>query len=302
MSIHTRSNFTDLHERGIANVFLNEYPLHDTGILEQFFNVESSVKKKETEVMVAGLGTAVPISEGGDPTYDAMEQAWKVEYEHTANGLAIEFTFESIQDNLYLTLAKEGARELAKALAYTRQVQAMSFLNDETETIYSYGGTAYSLLETAHPLTNGSTWRNRRDADVVLSQEALEDAIQAYASEMVDLRGRKINVEPAFLMHGPADRFLVNRLLNSAQRAQSADNDINPLKDLNIRPLLNRHLTNDYRWFLMPPKQNHRLKFWDRNKAFMKRVDSGSNWNVRMMAYQRYSKGATSAEGIWGSF
>ena len=297
----SRSNFPNLHERGIRTVYFNELELQDSGIIERFFNMKTSEKRQERDVVVAGLGQALPTSEGGDPNYDSIEEAWLVTYLHTAWSIAMVFTHEAMADNLYLTLGTEGAKEMARAMAYTRQVQGHSFLNDNTVTIYSYGGSNYPLLSAAHPLVGGGTWRNKRDNTVLLSQEALEDAYQAWSTEMVDLRGRKLSVKPTTLLHGASDEFLVKRLLNSMQRPQGANNDVNPLKDLDLQGVMSPHLTNDGRWFLLGPKRSHRLNFFDREKPLMKRVDSTSNWNQSMMSYMRFSKGASSPESIWGS-
>ena len=297
----TRANMPALHERGIADVFFNEYELYDQGLVEQWFNMMSSVKELETDVVVAGMGQALPIGEGGEPTYDAIEQAWTVVFRHGAWGLAMEATHESIMDNLYIQLLKAGAKELGKAQAYTRQVQAWGPYNDASN-VYIYNGTGYPILSTAHPRVDGGTRLNRRAVDVVLSQEGLEDAIQAWAQEMVDLRGRKQIMQPELLMHGSSDRFKVARLLRSAQRTESADNDINPLHDVDLKPFHNPHLTDDHRFFMRGPKRANGAKFYDREKVLFKNVDSQSNWNVRKMTYQRFISGVFHPEGTWGSF
>src|SRR6476646_3222904 len=301
---HQRAHFVDLLERGIAQVYFNELEIADSGILEQLYNMKTSEKAVEHDVVVAGLNVALPMSEGSDPQFDNMQEAWKVDYTALASGIATEFTHESIEDNLYLTLGKEMAQELARTMSYTRTIGGMDLFNDSTKVIYTYAAVTHTLLDTAHPLVSGGTWGNKRTQKVLLSQEALEDAIQAWSNQLVDLRGRKYVVQPALLVHGPQDRFLVQRLLNTptAQgRPQSADNDINPLAKLNITPFCNPHQTDDGRWFLFAPKRNLRLKYWDREKPMMKRVDSTTNWNVKMMSYMRNSHGASSPEGIWGS-
>lgn len=300
--IITRQSFPNLNERGIADVFFNEFEIYDTGIVEQIFNMKTSMKELETDVQVSGMGQALPIAEGGEPAYDSIDQAWTVIYRHAAWALAMEATHEAVADNLYLDLLTAGAKELGRAMAYTRQVQAWAIFNDSTQNIYTYGGTSYPLLSTSHPLVSGGSRVNRRAADVVISQESLEDVIQAWTGEMLDLRGRKQIQQPATLMVGPSDRFKAQRLLRSVQRTEGADNDINPLHDVDMKIVVNPHLTDDHRFFVFGPKRATGLKFYDREKVLMKSVDSGSNWNVRKMAYMRFASGASNPEAIWGSF
>lgn len=298
---NTRSHFPDALERGIRKFWLQNLPVYDDGHLEQIFNVTGSEKKTESDVVLAELGQAIAKAEGDAPTYDALQEAYKKQVTHTTFALAVEFTEESIEDNLYLSLVPMAGKALAKAMGYTRQVQAFSFFNDLTENIYTMSGTDYQLLETAHPLLNGSTWANRPTNATTLGQASLEERLQAWNIDQRDHRGLKVNTRPAVLMVGPSDEMLAKRLLQSPNRPQSADNDINPVRDRNLRLFVNHHLTDDGRWFLIGPKSDVALTFYDRVKAQMKRIDTGDTGNMRVRARMRLSKSCVHPLGIMGS-
>ena len=301
---NTRSHFPEALERGIRKFLLQGLEIYDSGHLETIYNLSGSEKKLESDVVVAELGQAVPKSEGAAPTYDGMQEAWKKQVTHTTYALAVEFTEEAIEDNLYMSLVPKAGTALGRSMAYTRQVQAFDFFNDLTQTIYSFNGTDYQVLEyQGHPTLAGTTWSNRPQNATGLSQQALEERLQAWGVDMVDLRGRKISSRPAVLMVGPSNAMLAERLTMSTMRPQSADNDINPIKTMfsNVKPFVNHHMTDDGRWFLIGPKSDVALTHFDRVKANVQRFDGSDTGNIRMRSRMRISHFCPHAYGIMGS-
>lgn len=300
---NTRFHTPEALEKGIRAFFGSELPIWDDGILEKIFNVTTSSKMTESTVVEADLGQAVVKAEGGPPASDALQEVYKQQTTHVTYALMVEFTEEAIEDNLYEQIVPRAGRALARSMGYTRQVQAFSFFNDLTETIYTYNGTGYQLLEyQGHPLLVGGTWSNRPENAATLSQASLEERLTAWATGMLDHRGFKVRSTPKFLMVGPSNWLLAHRLLKSVHRPQSADNDVNPVKDLyDLEPLLNPHMTDDGRWFLIGDKRSTNLRFYDRVKAGTDRFTDGPTGNIRIRARMRFSKEVPAAYGIMGS-
>ncbi len=298
----TRSHFPDLLERGVRMVFADEFEIADSGVLEQIYTVKGSEKKSEKDVVTAGTGQLLPKTEGATPTYDNIQQAWTKTYTHTTWSLGLEFTEEAMEDNLYMSLASVAGRELAMASAYTRQVQAFDIFNDLTSTVYTAEGTNYALLSTTHFRVDGGTWSNRPTTATLLSIEALEAALQAWTTGMVDQRGRKYLIRPKILMVGAQDEFLAKRLVMTSQgRPQGSDNDINAIRDRDLTVMVNPHLTEDGRWFLIAPKGRQALTQFDRVKAGVRRDTHFDSGNLKFICRQRMSHGTSHVTGIYGS-
>jgi hypothetical protein len=301
---NTRAHMSDLLERGVRVVVVDQYGLFDTGIIEQFYNVKGSEKKTETDVVIAGLGVALPKVEGNAPELDAMQEAYKVSCTHLTWALAVEFTEEAVEDNLYMDLAQAAGKELAMALAYTRQVQGHDYFNNPTDStnypIYTAGGTAKPLLSTSHYRIDGGTLSNKFSVTTALSVSALETLIQNWSTGMVDQRGRKYMVRPQTLLVAAGNEFLADRLLQSTGRPQSADNDINAIKGL-MKPVMSPHLTDDGRYFAFAPKERTKLVHFDRVKYGVRSYDEGSTGNYKKAGRMRISHMITSPVGIYGN-
>lgn len=298
----TRSHSPALLERGVRMVFMDEYQLYDSGHVEEIYSIKGSEKKTETDVVMAGIGQALPKAEGSPITFDAIQQSYTKTYTHSTFALGLEFTEESIEDNLYLDLLPVASRELGQKMAYTRQVQGFDIFNDLTTTVYTAGGSNYTLLSTSHYREDGGTWSNRPTTATQLSVEALEERLQAWTTGMLDHRGLKYNFRPAVLMVGAGDEGMALRLTQAVGRPQSADNDPNALiRNRGLRVVVNPHLTDDGRWFLLADKRHTRLVHFDRKKAAINRWDANDSGNVKFRARMRISHGASGVEGISGS-
>lgn len=299
---NTRSHTPQMMERGLRMIFGTEYKLHDSGYLERIYNVSGSEKKTESDIVSSALGVAIATAEGGEPTFDAMQEVWKVQYTHVKYTLGCEFTEEAIDDNLYWQLANVAGKELAKSMAYTRQVNAFDIFNDLTATVYNVNSTNYALLSTTHFMVNGSTWSNRPTAATGLGVEALEERLQAWTTGMVTQRGFKYDFKPTLLMVGASDQIMAKRLVNSINRPVSNNNDPNVIRtDWDLEVFVNPHLTDDGRWFLFAPKANTALVHFDRKRANVRRYDAGDSGNLKMVSSMRNSHGASHVSGIAGS-
>lgn len=296
----TRAHIPDLLELGIRQVFVDEYELIDNQ-LEEIYPVVESRKKTESDVVTAGLGTFQLKSEGNQPTFDNGQEAWKKSYTHNTFALGVEITEEGMEDDLYDFYMSMG-RELGKAGAYTQQVDAFDLFNNLSATVYTAGGTNYTLLSTTHFRVDGGTWANKPAISTDLSIESLETFLTNWRTNMVDQRGRKLTIRPEVLMVGPSDEWVAHRLLMTEQRPFSADNDVNAVRERrSLRPFVADFMTDDSRWFLLANKMATGLRYNLRAKREMRRRDDPRTGNLLMIGRYRESHGASHVYGLYGS-
>lgn len=206
------------------------------------FNIRGSVKQRERDVVMGGLGLISQFAEGDAPVFDAGVEAWLQTYTHLQWGLGFKITQIAQEDELYGVYAR-FASELSRATLYTQEIQAMTTFNNLGATAYTTpDGTTFPLLSTAQYRTDGGTWSNKLASGVDLSIESLELALTQWRTGMVDLRGRKLATEPRVLMVGPSDRFVAERIVNSTQRPFTANNDDNTIRSLGLDVLVMTHL------------------------------------------------------------
>lgn len=297
----TRNTLTaTLMERGVRKVFFDEYDRFQQ-VYPQLYTVVSSEKRQETDVVTYGLGTYHLKSEGVAPQFDTGGVAWTKVYTHQTYALGCSVTLEAREDDLYGMVENIG-RRLGKNAAYTQEVNAASVFNNLSDTVYTAAGTNYTLLSTAHYLSTGATWSNRPTVATDLSIESLETALAAWRTGMVDQRGLKINAPPEILLVGPSDELLADRLLNSVDRPGSADNDLNAVKRRrNLRVVVWDQMTDDGRWFLLAPKTDRALHWFNRKSVEVRRSDDPLTWNLSMIGRYRESHGLSHPTGIYGS-
>jgi phage major head subunit gpT-like protein len=301
----TRNSVPSELEVGLRKVIFNRYALRNKEY-EDIYTVTDSKKRQETDSVIAGAGTYQQKDEGNPPYIDSMEEAYTRVYIHDTFALAMIITYEARKDELYGVLARM-ADELGDAAGYTQAVDAMDIFNDPTGTspgLYTADGSAYPLLSTTHYLKTGGTWSNRTSTSVTLDGPALEAGLNAYRTNMVDQRGRKVAINPKWLMVGVDNQMVAARLLGSTQRPGGNDNDINPVKKLypDLEPKVMDHLAQTGAWFLLGPKEKTDLVYFERETFNTAQETPGDgSRNLMHAGYYRVSHGATTPVGIYGS-
>jgi phage major head subunit gpT-like protein len=268
---------------------------------KEVYETETSERSFEEETKLSGFGTAPVKSEGGGVTYDTASEVYTSRYTHETVALGFSITEEAIEDNLYDSLSSRYTKALARAMSYTKQVKAMSVLNNAFTSGY-VGGDGKVLCATDHPLINGSTNSNRPTAGVDLNETAMEAAVIQIAA-WTDERGLLIAARPRKLVIPPAYMFVAKRLFGTELRVGTADNDINAMKAMNVIPQgysVNHFLTDTNAWFLMTDVPNG-LKHFERVRMSQSMEGDFETGNVRYKARERYSFGWSDPLAVWGS-
>lgn len=268
------------------------------------FDLETSVRAFEEDVMQSGLGNAVGKTEGQAVTYDDMQELWTARYNMETVALGFAITEEAMEDNLYDTFSKARAQQLGRSMASTKQIRAANVYN-LAFSASQLGGDGVALCSASHPVITGSTQSNTASADI--SETALESAI-IEISLFRDDRGIIINATPKSLILPPHLQFAAHRILKSTlsttiPASNTNVNDTNALKDMGFFPggiHVNRRLTDTDAWFIRTDVPNG-MKMFQRVKLQTKDEGDFDTGNFKFKARERYTFGWTDWRGVYGS-
>lgn len=304
---NTRASYRDLLLPGLREVFGNKYPIFDKGSVEKLYTIQKSEKDREKVAITAGTGLAQVKPEGRGITLDNIQQSHTNTVFHLTWATGLEFTEESMEDNLYLDLYPVAGENLARSMAYTREVQGADFWNNPTDSTnyacYTVGGSSYPLLSATHYRVDGGTWSNRLATAALLGRASYQKLLQQWTTGMLDLRGMKCNFEPETLVVSGNDEFQGAILIHSTHQPGTADNDINPAAQRrNISLYVHPHLSTAGQWFVCASKMNMGTRHYDRVKATLRREGVfNTTGNQRFLTRARYSHQIPWVAGIAGS-
>ena len=287
-------------EPGLNALFGLEYDRYDNEHT-QIFDIESSDRAFEEEVMLSAFGQAPVKDEGSAVSYDNANEAWTARYTHETIALAFAVTEEAVEDNLYDRLSSRYTKALARSMANTKQVKASSVLNNAFNTAF-LGGDNKALCVTDHPTVGGGNLRNTLTTAADLNETSLEQSLIDIAA-FVDERGLKIALQGRKMIVPPELQFVAERLMSTPLRTGTSDNDINAIKNMGVLPggyVVNHYLTDPDAFFIKTDAPNG-LKHFVRTAISTKMEGDFETGNVRYKARERYSFGWSDPRAIYAS-
>jgi hypothetical protein len=295
----SRSQLVKELEPGLNALFGLEYKRYENEH-EEIFDKETSERAFEEEVMLSGFGNAAVKAEGSGVSYDTAQETFTARYTHNTIALAFAITEEAIEDNLYDRLASRYTKALARSMANTKQITAANVINNGFSTTYP-GGDGSPLFSTTHATIAG-TFSNTLSTQADLNETSLEQALIDIAN-LTDERGLKIAAMGQKLIIPTALQFTADRLMKSAGRVGTADNDINAIRNMGMVPqgyVVNHFLTDTNGWYVKTDVPNG-MKYFERSPIRTSMEGDFETGNVRYKARERYSFGWSDPRGIYGS-
>jgi hypothetical protein len=287
-------------EPGLNALFGLEYKQYENQSAE-IYTTESSDRAFEEEVMLSGFAQAQVKPEGAGVTYDNAQETFTARYTNETIALAFAITEEAIEDNLYDRLASRYTKALARSMAQTKQVKAVNPLNNGMPGGTFTSGDGVTLFNTAHPTIAG-TFQNTLTTAADLNETSLEQSMIDIAA-LTDERGLKIAAKAVKMIIPSALQFTAERLMASAGRVGTADNDINAIKSMGMIPQgysVNNYLTDTDAFFIITDVPNG-MKHFERTPMTTKMEGDFDTGNVRYKARERYVFGVSDPRGIFGS-
>ena len=286
-------------EPGLNALFGLEYGRYDAEHTE-IFETETSDRAFEEEVMLSGFGNARVKSEGGSIIYDNATETFTARYTHETIALGFAITEEAVEDNLYDRISARYTKALARSMANTKQVKAANVLNNAFDPNFT-GGDGKELCATDHPLVAG-TLSNELATAADLNETSLEQALIDIAA-FTDERGLLISTQGRKLIIPSELQFVADRLMASANRVGTADNDINALRNMGMIPegyTVNHYLVDNDAFFIKTDIPNG-FKLFQRSPIRTSMEGDFDTGNVRYKARERYSFGFSDPRCVFGS-
>ena len=286
-------------EPGLNALFGLEYKNYGEQWTE-IFDTETSDRAFEEEVMLAGFANAAVKPEGQGVGYDDAQETFTARYTNETVALAFAITEEAIEDNLYDRLASRYTKALARSMASTKNIKGAAVLNNAFDSTFA-GGDGKELCATDHPTLAG-TFSNELSTAAELNETSLEQSLIDIAA-LTDERGLKIAAKGMKMIVPSALQFTAERLMASAGRVGTADNDVNAIKSMGMIPqgyVVNNDLTDTDAFYIITDVPNG-MKHFERTPMTTKMEGDFDTGNVRYKARERYVFGVSDPRGIFAS-
>ena len=287
-------------EPGLNALFGLEYKRYENQHAE-IYVTETSDRAFEEEVMLSGFANAAVKPEGSAVTFDNAQETYTARYTMETVALAFAITEEAIEDNLYDRLASRYTKALARSMANTKQIKAVDPLIQGLPTTDNFdSGDGVSLFNTAHPTIAG-TVSNTLATQADLNETSLEQSLIDIAA-LTDERGLKIAARGVKMIIPSELQFTAERLMKSAGRTGTADNDVNAVASMGMIPQgyrVNNFLTDTDAFYIITDVPNG-MKYFERSPIKTAMEGDFDTGNVRYKARERYSFGVSDFRGIFG--
>jgi|TARA_R100000084_G_scaffold86940_2_gene41455 hypothetical protein len=286
---------------GLHAIFGTEYKRYEDEAAV-LFESEKSNRAFEEEVLFPGFGEASVKFEGQGVDYANTGEGWVARYTNETVAMAFSITEEAMEDNLYDKLSTRLTKALARSMAAAKQTKGAAVYNNSfTGGVYA-GGDGVSLINSAHPLQDGSTASNTPSVQAELSETSLEQALIDIAG-FTDDKSIPIAAQ-ARTLHIPRQLvFVAERLMASPYRVGTADNDVNAIVSKGMVPggyHVNHRFTNSKYWWLRTDVPNG-MKHFTRTPIETKMEGDFETGNVRYKSRERYVFGFSDWRGLYGS-
>jgi hypothetical protein len=297
MAINTTA-IANLLRPGLSAVF-GDYPLYPSQWSDVFETYDSD-KAVEIEVEMKMLGLAQIRPEGSPTAVDTMGQRIITNYVHKYVALSFSITRQAIMDNLYKTKFPLMVRALKKSMAQTKEVLAAGILNNGFSASFPIGD-GQALFSTAHPI-DGNTVANTPSVSADLNEASLEAAIISI-QQFKDQAGLIVQTKPEKLVVPPQGQFVAERLLGSAFRTNTANNDISAVYNVSAVPQgyrVNQYLTLPNTWYVITDAPDG-FKHFVREPIETDVYTDFSTDNLLAKAVERYSFGVSNFRAGYAS-
>ena len=296
----SRSQLVKELEPGLNALFGLEYKRYENQHAE-IYAEESSDRAFEEEVMLSGFANAQVKAEGAGVSFDDAQETFTARYTMETVALAFAITEEAIEDNLYDRLASRYTKALARSMSNAKQVKSVEpLINGLPSTATFNTGDGVSLFNASHPTIAG-TFANTLATQADLNETSLEQSMIDIA-KMTDERGLKVAARGVKMIVPSENQFNAERLMKSAGRTGTADNDINAIASMGMIPQgyrVNNFLTDADSFYIITDVPNG-MKYFNRAPLTTAMEGDFDTGNVRYKARERYSFGVSDPRGIYG--
>ena len=279
----------------LEGLIFEEHERHED-LVGRIYRVKSSSRWGEQTTTMAGVKPAVEKSEGSAVAFSDPLEGFDKTYQHVTYAMATSFSEELIEDDR-LGMVEDTYRSLGMGLYQTRQIQALSVLNNGFSDT---GPDGVSLFNASHPLIAGGTHANRPSTDVALSVAGIRE-MEVDLINQVNQRGINIMIQPKTFIVPPDLKHAAKELLRSQDRPDTANRAMNTFYDENYDLIVSTFLTSTTAWFTLADKSVHQLRWYERVSPSVKTWEDEKTGDVNTRIRCRFSFGYSEWIGTWGT-
>ena len=301
MAIPMRStDFRSIVEPIISESFDGVYDQRADEWKGVFTESKGTPRQYHEEPVLFGFGAAPELPDGMPVTYQAGGVLFIQRYIYKVYGLAFALTKVLVEDGDHIRIGQTYAKHLAQSMIETKETLTANHLNRAFSGSY-LGGDGKALVATDHPIVGG-TFSNQLTTAAVLSQTSLEQML-IQIRNAVDNNNKRIRLTPKRLILSPSNVFQGEVLLKSVLRAGAANNDLNPVKSMNMLPdgqsNLSR-LTSTTAWWVQTDAPEG-LKLLTRRSLEKSMEGDFETDSMRYKSTERYTSGWTDPRAVFGT-
>lgn len=299
-----RPNFSDLYGAG-ALPALEEMFKHNLALQPSIRRMLFDVKKTQRDIWQASEVTDLPnfqeVPEGTDYSMAKTRQGANKTLVVKKYGLGFSISEEAVEDGKFDFIA-DCVRKLAESAVDSQEQSAIDIFNNGFTSATSWDGVA--LFSTAHTLPSGLTFRNRLSTDADLSPSSLDQALSDFNSQFIRDSGKQSLIKPKVLLVPDSMKRYAREIVGSQLKADTANNNMNSLKDEGLIVVSSTKLTDSDAWFLLASPTDTGLKIVERKGIETKAAGPDAGFmNDSIMYKSRYREivGITHAQGVFGT-
>ena len=284
MALMSAARLTQLWEKDLTREFFDEYerwPSIATSVLHVFEEDKAHYIK---EGLMTSFGAAPQVQDGQAFPFDALYQGPEKTVYFNEYGFAAQASRVMMEDDRH-DIMKKVAREQAKSMAYTIELQGWDLINSGFVTTARVGLDSLALFSASHPMygPQGGVISNLLTGS--LSKLNIQAAIDKFA-QLKNERNIPIYAMPPFeLLIEPTNRWMAEILGASEYDPNSAGNAVNPVKDKFTFRMV-PFFTSTTTWVLIDKKMHDLRWGWRRHIKYEPAIDFITG-NVLWKAHMR---------------
>ena len=298
-----RNNYPALYGTAMLPVleelFMSEWE-QQPAVREQLFDVRTTDRDIWQSTELLDLPAFAAISEGAEYTYSRPNSGANKTFTPAKFGGGFAVSREMVEDGRFDLIASMS-RKLAEAGRATQEIAAMNVFNNAFGSTLAQDGL--SLINASHVI-GGTTFSNVISGNPDLSESALQAALSAYERAFVGNTGFIKKITPRILVVAPENKRYAMELVGSEGKPDTADNNMNSLRQDGLTVISSPYLTDPDAWFLMAKPADTGLKLVIRQAL---RTQSNADSvgfhtdSIYFKASYREDIGVSRAQGILGS-
>lgn len=247
------------------------------------------------------MGLFQEVAEGTEYSVDRPRQGAAKTLIPAKFGLGFSISEEAVEDGR-MDFISDATRKLAKSGAESQEISAMNVFNNGFSAETTADGVA--LFSASHTLPRGGTFRNKPSSDADLSVTALDTMLADFEQVFVGDTGIIYKMIPKKLVVHPNSKRYAKEIVGSDLKPDSAENNLNSLKEDGLQVISSPHLTDTDAWFVLAEPASTGLRIISRKSIETKAAGPDVGFLTDAIYYKaRYREkiGAIHAYGAMGT-